>query len=307
VIEPENPFYRYKSKVEECQVKNCPALRKYRNKRYEWFSWYLHRTNEPNSIERQIASMTFSDVAYRTLAEPRRDPNEDSNLAAKNGLLVHLLDQGYVATQILAIRRLLDTRPDVISVRRLLDDICKHRTLLTREIYVCYDGLPYTAKIQTANSQLGFQPPEVSKHINAHIRHEQFDALSRVSPSERKRDDLIKESVFQNLRQRLETSLPKQLVLLSHKFFAHAADLNSRGNLRYVGLLLADIAEAQKTIIQVEREIRNKLLVVGVATDVVPMPPLGFLKGLDNPYASTDSITRMQEYWDQLVKERDEW
>jgi hypothetical protein len=73
-------------------------------------------------------------LVYRTLVVPRHKVDEEPAVEAKSNVLAHFLDQGYVATQILAIRRLLDTRNDVFSLRRLLDDIGKHRLLITQEI-----------------------------------------------------------------------------------------------------------------------------------------------------------------------------
>ena len=46
---------------------------------------------------------------------------------------------------------------------------------------------------------------------------------------------------------------------------------------------------------------------MGIARDVVPMPPLGLFKGLDNPYVLADSLEKMQKHWDQLTDERNKW
>src|SRR5439155_4784372 len=64
-------------------------------------------------------------------------------ISAPSSTLAYLLDRGYVFTQVLAIQKLLDNREDVISVRRLLKDVRKHRGVITREVYVAGDGLPY--------------------------------------------------------------------------------------------------------------------------------------------------------------------
>src|SRR5664280_1956024 len=310
---PTNQGPRYKSTVEECDVGDRAALVEYRAKREEWLQWYELRNDEPNSIEQQIFSMIFLDMVYRILAEPRRNTNEDFKIAARSGLLAHFLDQGYVATQILAIRRLLDKRGDVISVRRMLDDICKHRHLLTREIYVCYDGLPYDPDSwrtlpQTVLMQIwGIRAPGLGDYLGALVRHEAFDRLSGVLPSERKRSDLITDGAFDKLTQWLETSPTEKLITLSHKFLAHAADMDSRGTLEYSGVMLADVEEVHRSIIRVERAITDQLLFIGVARDVVPMTPLGFLQGLDSPFVSADSIANMQKHWEQLANERNRW
>jgi hypothetical protein len=137
-IEPESLEFRYK-----CDVVDHKRLEEYREKRYEWLSWYELRKGEPNTIQQQIFSMMFLDMAYRILASARQNPEQEVAFSAQNGLMAHFLDQGYLATQVLAIRKLLDKRKDVFSLRRLLDDMADHRDLVTRENYVCYDGLPF--------------------------------------------------------------------------------------------------------------------------------------------------------------------
>jgi hypothetical protein len=37
------------------------------------------------------------------------------------------------------------------------------------------------------------------------------------------------------------------------------------------------------------------------------MPALGVLKGLEHPYASVDSIMKIDKHWDQRVAERNQW
>jgi hypothetical protein len=135
---PISPTARYTFTAEESDVQNRGALVEYRAKREEWLRWYELQRDEPNSIQQQIFNMIFLDLAYRILAKPRRDASDALQIAARSGLLAHLLDQGYVATQVLAIRRLLDKRKDVVSLRCLFDDIFGHKHLLSREIYVCF-------------------------------------------------------------------------------------------------------------------------------------------------------------------------
>jgi hypothetical protein len=311
--EPEDAEYRYKVGIEECDVEDREALKLYRDKRYEWLSWYGLRKGDPNTIQGQIFSMIFLDLAYRTLAIPRQKTDDGPNVAAQAGLLAHLLDQGYVANQILAIRRMLDHRKDVVSVRRLLDDITENRILLTREIYVCHDGLPYDSEAwqafpPTIPSQMwGIEAPGFGNYLGSRIRHEIFDRLSGVSSTARKRGDLIRESVFEELRKWLVNDCAQRLVLLSHKFFAHAATVDSRDSLDYSGVAIADVDTVQRAIIRVERAITDLLLFIGIARSVVPMPPLGLLKGLEHPYALNEAISKMENHWEKLTTERNKW
>jgi hypothetical protein len=45
--EPESPEYRYKTPVDQCDVIDRKTLEQYREKRYEWLSWYELRKGEP--------------------------------------------------------------------------------------------------------------------------------------------------------------------------------------------------------------------------------------------------------------------
>ena len=98
IDEPASPEYRYKTTIDQCDVVDREALVLYRVKRYEWLSWYELRKGDPNTIQQQLFSMMFLDLAYRTLAFPRQKTDEDSVVSAQSGLLAHFLDQGYVAT-----------------------------------------------------------------------------------------------------------------------------------------------------------------------------------------------------------------
>lgn len=130
-------------------------------------------------------------------------------------------------------------------------------------------------------------------------RHEMFDKLSGVAPTERQRGDLIKEEVFEKLKNLLVNSTAQKIVLLSNKFFAHAATEDSRGALAFSGIKLSDVDEVQRTFI-VERTITDLLLFIAIGRQVVPMRPLGMFKGLEYPYASVESIKNMDQIWGQL-------
>src|SRR5579872_1625044 len=311
--EPESPEYRYKVNIDQCDVQDREALAIYRDKRYEWLSWYELRQGEPNTVQAQLFNMIYLDLVYRTLVVPRYKVDDQSQVAARSGVLAHFLDQAYVASQILAIRRLLDSRNDVFSLRRLLDDIAKHRLLITREIYVCNDGLPYDSEAWQSLPQgiegniWGIEAPGFSNYLSSRFRHEAFDRLSGVSPTSRQRFDRIKLGVFQELKNWLTNSTAEKLIQLSHKFFAHASTADSRGSLKYSGIELADVDKVLRTLVRVERAITDLLLFIGVHRDVVPMPPLSLFKGLDDPYTTGELIPKMEEKWDELVAERNKW
>ena len=288
-------------------------LRKYRAKRAEWLGWYEFRTDEPNNIEGQIIRMNFLDMSYRMMTKPRSETPQEVTIGARNGLLAHMLDLGYAATQVLAIRRLLDRRLDVASLQRLLDGIKSNRRLITRENYVAYDGKPYDPEgwrslpVSPEIQIFGPESPGLYGYVISNERHKLFDKLSGVSAAGRSRADLIGEVIFDRLKDWLRSVEAEKLVTLSHKFFAHAADSNSLGTLADSGVLLSDIEKAQRAIVRVERAITDDVLFIGVAREVVAMQPLGALNALDAPYVTTEMIAKMDAHWDELKAERNSW
>jgi hypothetical protein len=131
----------YDYPIAQCDVpaERHAALQAYRDKRRQWLSWI--DTDEHHAIWQVPSAMVWKDVSFRVLAQFAIN-NENSGL--HNSLLTEALLDGHVATQVLAIRRLMDSRnTDIISLRRLVKDLKRHFQLLTRENYVCFDGLPY--------------------------------------------------------------------------------------------------------------------------------------------------------------------
>jgi hypothetical protein len=195
--------------------------------------------------------MVFLDLSYRILTKPRGDMSKGPDIAARSGVLAHMIDLGYVATQVLAIRRLLDKGSNVFSLRRLLNDIQANRKLITREIFVGHDGMPYDPD--------GWKsPPSIQAQVYAihgfprsllsSERHEMFDRLSGVSADRRGREDTIRPEVFERLQSWLASAELNKLVTLSNKFLAHSADVASRHALMPTDVSLRDVEAAHKAI-----------------------------------------------------------
>ena len=103
-----------------------------------WLSWLY--TDELHPIWPTLDTMVWTDVAFRILTAFMS--NEEN--ALNNPLIEEALVEGHLATQVLAIRRLVeDSSKDRISLRALLKDLRRHRNLFTRENYVRCDGTPY--------------------------------------------------------------------------------------------------------------------------------------------------------------------
>jgi len=188
--------------VEACEVTQPGQLAKYRKKRAEWLGWYQFQKDEPNNIEGQIIRMIFLDMSYRILAKPRGETPPDLKIASRNGLLASMLDLGYAATQVLAIRRLLDRGTHVVSLQRLLTNIRSNRKLITRENYVAHDGKPYdpngwrSLPDSPMIQMWGSKAPGLHGYVISNERHKLFDRLSGISGASRSRTDLISKKIF---------------------------------------------------------------------------------------------------------------
>jgi len=252
--------------------------------------------------------MLVSEMSYRVLIEEQKLLQKDdfSNIP----VLTHLLNSGYYASQILAIRRLFDQAPkgDVLSLSRVLNDIKKHQYLFTREIFVSFDGTPYDP-VPPESIVPGLQPQDspFSMFIRSKHRHERFDLLSKVSFDKSSRFDRIHIDIFNRLDDWLNASGAQRLVKLSHKYIAHAADQHSRRKIKITGLDFAEVESVQKVIVRVSRAIFDIILNSGVHSQVVPMIPLDFFgKGWDGK-AIVLSTARMKKQWDELASDRNSW
>jgi hypothetical protein len=128
--------------IDQCDVDDKGALARSRQKRERWERW-LH--SDPNhAIWRQIWSMLLQDLTFQALAAAA---DADPESALHSPIIRRGLTLGYAATQGLAVRRLVDLRKGVISLRRLNAEIKSSRELLTREIFVAGFGVPYDPEL----------------------------------------------------------------------------------------------------------------------------------------------------------------
>ena len=94
--------------IDECDVpvERRSAFQCYRDRGRLWVSW-LHN-DKHQAIWPTLHSMVWRDVAFRTLTSFAVGNDEN---ALNNPLLAEALLSGHVATQVLAIRRLMGELP----------------------------------------------------------------------------------------------------------------------------------------------------------------------------------------------------
>ena len=285
----------------DCDVQNKEALAIFREKRANWNNWLFE---DSLSISNQITHMLWKDAIYRTFNEARRlTINRESESLGFNGPLLHLLDEGFLVSQVMAIRRLTDRnfydpKKGVLSVPRLIDDILSNIDIFTRENYVSYDGSKYEG--------LSLETDGINKWILWKKKHENFDTLSNVSPQNRSRTDRVNKSVFIKLNKELK--ICENLRTYANKFIAHASDPIGRLKLteNQKKVTLNKLDQCYKTIIRVSSFI-GVIVLYEHELGRVPTPQYNHLENIEKPMVSQDDLENLHNYWHKRVNEVNLW
>jgi hypothetical protein len=304
----------YAYTIAQCDVttEKRAALQSYRNKRRLWLSWI--DTDEHHAIWRVLSSMVWTDVSFRALTHFAIN---DENNGLNNSLLAEALLNGHVATQVLAIRRLMDdSNSDIISLRRLVKDLRRSFALLTRENFVCFDGLPYDyesvqQKEMMERAGKGVIWGETSgpgAHGTSRMAHEQFDKLAGINPAKRNRDDRLPTFLLTTIESWLDDSGADDLAKWSHAFLAHAGGPESRKRTADLMVTTNKITDAIKALARVTEAISAWLLFAGGRTNsLMPVAQFNPFEKLDKPIMQAGGEADAYKLWHQLSDKRNRY
>tara|TARA_R110002124_G_scaffold115326_2_gene271120 strand:- start:3474 stop:4448 length:975 start_codon:yes stop_codon:yes gene_type:complete len=308
--------YRYR--VDECDVHDKDALQAFRAKRDEWMHWLHH--DEHHAISGQIAGMLWSDAVFRLINESRKFAHEaGGSYSTQSGIIARSLDRGYVAEQVIAFRKVMekaarDPKKQVISLRRLIDDVRENRHLLTREMFVCHDGLSF----DDSAGMDDLPPPDehgvamawvdttgprafgMSRHM-----HEAFDRMMDDAPRQRDRGDLIGESFFAEIETILGEAPFDDLRRHANKMLLHAADGFSRGKNPAEGITLDKVWTCHKAILMVAN--RVSVAIGGSNIGAVPTPQYDVLEHWEAPFAPEGNFEELLAQWSEENNRREDW
>jgi len=300
--------------IAECDVptERHAALQSYRDKRRLWLSW-IDR-DEHHAIWQTLSSMVWTDVSFKVLIH---FAVIDESNALSNTLLGQALIDGHVATQVLAIRRLMDDgRNDIISLRRLVKDLRRNFDLFTRENFVCFDGLPYDyeavqRKEITERIVRGAFWGETSgpaAHGTSRMAHEQFDRLAGIHPENRRREDRLPTSLLTTIERWLDNSGADELAKWSHAYLAHAGGPEARNRIADLMVTANKITDAIKVLARVAEAISAWLLFAGGRSNsLMPVAQFNPFEKLDTPVMRAGAETEAYRLWDQLSDERNRY
>jgi hypothetical protein len=303
----------YKIQITECDVpkERHSALEAYRAKRAQWLMWLDE--DEDHAIWTAISGMVWTDVSFRTIAQLAKD-DETSSLG--NPLLAEQLINGHFATQILAIRRLVDCGRGNISIRRLIMDIRSNFKLFTRENYVCYDGLPYDYEVvmheeiaERAGKGAFWAPTTGPKAWGtSKMAHEQFDKLTGISPDKRSREDRLPLTLMDTIEKWLNESGADDLVDWSHVYLAHAGNLEGRQRIADAVVTTNKINEVMKILARVTEAISSYVLFAGGRINaLMPIAQFDQFENLDKPVMQISLKDEAYKIWDDLSSERNNY
>ena len=252
---------------------------------------------DENSIVYQIFQMTWDDASFRVINEARRlAPAAPGGSVQLNGLLLRLLDRGFLAIQASAIRRLADkacNRPKplegkdgVCSLIALIGDMKKHRSLLTRSALIDAEG---------------------RRHDDEH-RHAHIDRLARVKPENRQSEDTIREDVFDNLIVKVDKAT-KAISEYATKFVAHAATPDSRADVNAddIEITLERLRETQRSLGEVTGFVLVEILGDCCSINFLPMPQYPHLEYMEMPFTAPENKQRLLDVWRQCEIESGRW
>lgn len=303
----------YAYKLAQCDVsdENRKALESYRSKRLLWQSWI--DDDEHHAIWQVLQGMVWQDVVFRSLIDLAVN---DSDSALHNSLLTEALLGGHVATQILALRRLIDDGSTVLSLRRLLKDIKQNASLITRENFVCFDGLPYDcdkvreqeliAMAQKGGSG-GFWAERTGPKAwsASEALHTQFDLMTDIDPANRRRGDTLPATVFKTVERSLLASGAEELADWSHVYLAHAGSPEARKGIAHLKVTSEKISQTTRALCRVTEAISLWILgISGRSAAVMPVAQFSPFAMLDHPVMKPEARDNAFELWHRLADER---
>jgi hypothetical protein len=302
--------YRYS--IFECDVIDKHGLERYRSKRREWLSWI--ETDNHHAIWKVLHTMIWADVSFRTFTHLAIRNN---NSALHNYLLTDALFSGHIATQVLAIRRLIDKTKGVISLRRLVRDIRSNLSLLTRENYVCFDGLPFDYATVQRKEMLA-RAGDVfwwgdawgpNAHGTSQMAHEQFDKLmGRSTGGQPQREDRIPTSILITLEKWLDDSGADELAKWSHSYLAHASIPERRKEIGAFQATTHKITKTIKNLTRVTEAISAHILFAGGRSgSLMPVAQFDQFEKLDQPVMRSGGEAEASEFWNKLSDEQNSY
>ena len=283
-----------------------PCLEEFRRKRQEWL--HCLKGHDTNSLFSQVQNMLWCGATFHMLNEARKKlaPSSRDHHVELNGLLCELIDGGFVALQVLSIRRLtdsgyklIDTKKGIYSLPSLINDLSGNICLLTRENIL---GVEVLSRPGHADG--------VQDKVEVERREKEIDVLAGASLMHRRSDDQVRLDVLGSLLEMLlrtskETANIREY---SMKFLAHAASPDSRNRTKIDDITLGDLHKAQETICRVFNFVGTYLLPDQYPVTVgCPQTEPSWFHYLDRPLVAEQDVGEMEKTWKSYWDDTKQW
>lgn len=302
--------------IEQCDVQDKKKLRLFRETVTKWTTWLSG--DDTHAIWPQVYGLFWRDSVFRLVNQVRRLADEKPlQEVGFNGPVIGLFDAGFACIQAMTIRRLNEPTKQppkgVISLGGLIKDVESKKDLITRENYVCGDGVPFDpqkASFLWRNNnpnKFGTIPKKGPEAWSASATsHKYFDSLSGVQAESRSRFDVLSDGVFQTLK--CELAVCNDVEMHTHKFIAHAADPQNRHGLtaQQENLTLDLLNKCCRAIFLVADFI-TLLLNKTHCLSPIPTPQYNHLENLDKRWATSTRLRELHENWLERSREVKSW
>jgi hypothetical protein len=300
-------FYTYP--VEQCDIPHTRrnSLMEYRKLRETCLRDL--RGPSSNPIYQQINYLAWHTATFHTLQEARRiEPHQSFSQE-----LWKLVVDGYATVMSVGIRRLVDTQADSISINKVIKKVknaAQNNKLITRENFICHDGLPYDYRASLERYRqahggtipIGFHPTEGPEAWSrSETLHHLFNRLSG-HPSPEKRTDVIHSSVITKLEDELKHPAIGKICTFTNKQIAHVADLE----ILYVPTY-EEAMTALKILCTVSNFITSTIFYDLSMGTVVPNTQKVPFEGLDQPWVASENIHLLRNRWEDLCNSMNSW
>lgn len=266
----------------------------------EWEKWY---SGDDNSICSQIHDMLFDAAIYYAINEARRYAKTNAQGNPELNKLVHgLIDRSFLKTQSLSIRKLYDNRDDVISLRRLINDVKRNKDLITRENVLSALELPYDYERAIDEGHWQNNSKILKDGSDSENIHKNIDLLAGVESAQRQPNDTVKNGVFDRLNKWLDKCQP--IVNFVNKIIAHTATEESKENVpdKDLRISLAKIHMAHCRVVRIAAFIGQVIFYKSSGTTCLPSYAGDKFEHLEKPWMTKESIVKLEDFWDKYEK-----
>lgn len=269
------------------------------------------RGDSETSIASQVHDLAWHTAVFKTLNEARR-LEEDRDV---NGPMWHLIVTGYANIMTLGIRKLVDHNTKTGSLWNLIDRIEKRPDLLTRELYICHDAVPYDYEaVRQRLKPQGYVPSPNVQWISSfgpdawatsQRMHKSFDAICG-NPQLRKRADRIDMTHITKLKQALRSNCIERVKTLASKRMAHAERLSEHADAIPV-VTYEEVDEALKIIVSVTNWISTHVFFDNAFGTVLATPDFDPMEYLDEPWVTSQNVPGLEQHWREISKTMEDW